>query len=189
VTKPPIKNDKELSQICVTCGFCCSGVLYDQAPLEDEEADFARSIGLDVGPIPGSDTGRLRFKQPCPHLCGTACSIYGRRRPNICSRFFCELAAKFDRGEITQAESISKVRRAQKLLLAIEPLLLPGETWPMARARWFANRNKAPENLDAAQFQVLMTALNFFLDRHFRKERQRVVSVGNEMESDIIEGE
>lgn len=189
MTETPIKNEKELSEICVGCGFCCSGVLYDQAPLENDEVDFARAIGLDVGPMPGTDTRHLKFKQPCPHLCGTACSIYGKRRPKICSRFFCELAARFGRGEITQAESLGKVRKAQRLILAIEPLLLPGETWPMARARWFSNRNKTPENRDVAQFQVLMTALNLFLDRHFRKERQRVVSVGYEMGRDVVDGE
>lgn len=184
MTETPIRNEGKLSEICVTCGFCCSGVLYDQAPVEKDEADFARSIGFDIELRPGPERGRQKFRQPCPHLCGTACSIYRQRRPKICSRFFCELAAKFGRGDISQAESLDKVRQAQKLLRAIEPLLLPGETWPMARARWFAGRNKVPEDPRAAEFQVLMTALNLFLDRNFRKEHQRVVEVGNEMGSD-----
>ena len=186
---PPINNERGVSEICVTCGFCCSGVIYDQAPIDNDEVDFARAIGFDVGPDPATGTARMRFKLPCTHLCGTACSIYDQPRPKVCSRFFCELAAKFDRGEISQAESFDKVGEARKLMRSIEPLLLPDETWPMARARWFANRNNVPEDPEAAQFQVLMTALNLFLDRNFRKERQRVVSVGNEMGGEVVDDE
>jgi hypothetical protein len=183
-----VKNQGQVSQICVKCGFCCSGLLYDQARLEDGEVDFARAIGLDVGADPRTTTGQKKFALPCPHLCGTVCSIYQQSRPKICSHFFCELASKFDRGELSQAESLQKVEEAQRLMRRIEPMLMPGENWTMARARWSSNRNKTPRSPGEAKFQMLMTALNLFLDRNFRKERQRIVSV-EPQSMEVVEGE
>ena len=164
---------EQLSDICVGCGFCCSSLLYDSARLDDDEVDFARTAGFETVVDPNSD--RKRFAQPCPHLKGTACSIYQQRRPHICSSFFCELAAKFTKGDIGQSEALEKVHEAQRLMKRIEPLLLPGENWAAARGRWFSNRRKTPPNREAAEFQLLMTALNLFLDQNFRKERQRVI--------------
>jgi hypothetical protein len=175
MTEAPIKNEEQVSELCVKCGFCCSGVIYDYAGLEGGEVDFAGSIGLTVATEP--DTGKKKFNLPCPHLCGTACSIYRERKPAICSRFFCELATKLDRGEIGPAESLAKVQEAQALMEKIKPMLLPGENWVSARARWNSNRHKAPRDPKEAEFQLLMTALNLFLDRNFRKERQRLVPV------------
>jgi hypothetical protein len=175
MTESSIPEEDQVSQICVQCGFCCSGLLYDHARLDDDEIDFARGIGLEPVQVEGRNPGQKRFAFPCPHLSGSACSIYDRRRPHICSRFFCELATRFNEGDISQAEALDKVHEAQGLMKRIEPLLLPGENWAAARGRWFSNRRKTPPNREAAEFQLLMTALNLFLDQNFRKERQRVI--------------
>jgi hypothetical protein len=173
MTQAPIENEKEVSEICVQCGMCCSGVLFDYARLEESEVDFARSISLTVEADSEEPDARKKFTLPCPHLCGSACSIYTKPRPQICSRFFCELAKSLDRGEVSQAESLAVIAEAKRMMSLIEPLLKPGENWPMARSRWHAARNKPPQDGTEAQFQVLMTALNLLFDRHFLKESKR----------------
>ncbi len=175
MTVTPIKDEEQLGQICRGCGFCCSGVLFDHGWLDDDELEFARSIGLSIAT--DTNTQSKRFHQPCPHLCGTSCSIYEQGRPRVCSKFFCELAKKFNHGEISAAALKANISEARTLMARIEPMFLPGETWPAARARWFSNRNERPRNPEEAEFRLLMTALNLFLDRNFRTAGQRIMSI------------
>lgn len=162
------KQPALLSQLCVDCGLCCSGALFDHAVIKPDEVAFARMIGLDAD----ATSDGARFALPCHFLAGSACTRYGQQRPSICGEFFCELAWRLDDGGIEEAAAHALVAKAKALVADLAPLLLPGEGWVAARSRWHAMGSAPPPDANAARFLFLMTALNLLLDKQFRgKER------------------
>jgi hypothetical protein len=94
------------SEICVRCGFCCDGTLFDYgaAGLTDTVETL---IAIGVSPLT-DDHGSVRgFRQPCPHF-AERCSIYSSPRPSVCGAFRCRLLKLVDRGKYTvdQAQQI-----------------------------------------------------------------------------------
>lgn len=160
----------ETSALCRDCGLCCNGSIYSVAPVRDDEADFARSAGFDVKPQPN---GTLAFDLPCSHLCGTACSIYDKRRLHICGDYFCTLALRLEAGETGMPAARKAVEVAQDLIRQIAELVPEGESIRETNNRWL-KMVEGHEPTDA-RLSLLVTALQRHLDRHFRYDPQKVV--------------
>ena len=162
--------------MCASCGLCCNGAIFGDVPVAAEEAAELRGLGI---PVEARD-GRDRFAQPCAMLRGTRCSIY-ESRPGTCRSYRCRVLAARERGELGDAEARRRIAQAKALVAALEPHLREGQTLAGARVEW-AERRATGRSLagDAdrearAPFDLAMTALNLFLDRHFRVEAQRMV--------------
>jgi hypothetical protein len=177
------------SDLCRNCGLCCDGTLFGGVDLLDEEVEAATANGL----YPIVAEGGARFRQPCAQFSGI-CEIYPGR-PLRCREYRCLLLARLQRGEVEEASAHAIVAEARRLAEAADAAGLPGEDRGAARRRWgraFAatadNRAVIPPVRDAdPRWMLAMTALNYFLDRHFRKPRRHKLSVGTER--DMMSGD
>jgi hypothetical protein len=80
------------STLCVQCGLCCDGTLFEVASLADGEEVPARSLGMKIiehtGDVGESAKG---FALPCHLLKDRRCSVYEDWRPRVCHRYTCRL--------------------------------------------------------------------------------------------------
>jgi uncharacterized protein len=155
--------------------MCCSGAVYPSANLIPQELEQAQANGFQVIAARDEAPEARAFALPCHNLAGTACSIYGQWRPRVCAEYFCELATRLDQGEVSTAEAEGRVQAARDLQAQIKPLLEAGETWAGANARWNASMLNWPAAPENARFHLLMTAFNLHLDRHFRRDSERLI--------------
>lgn len=81
--KQSIENEEQ--EICIKCGFCCDGTMFDHAVVFPNEV-----IREDLSGLLFSEDGSQFFKMPCPHS-NTSCSIYHEEKPKICSTFSCQV--------------------------------------------------------------------------------------------------
>lgn len=99
---------ESLEQLCLACGMCCDGTLFDGVQLEPgDDAKRLRELGLPVT----FGRGRKpvgRFPQPCAALgADCVCRIYAER-PRQCRTFECKLFREVRAGVI-EAEAAMKV--------------------------------------------------------------------------------
>jgi Fe-S-cluster containining protein len=97
------------SELCKNCGLCCSGALFGNAPLLEGEEEKAIELGIK----PVVDEGEGAFNLPCPHLKGTACSIYPDRL-HVCGDYHCLLSASVLEGETDFDEAVLDVESAKE---------------------------------------------------------------------------
>ncbi|WP_138484807.1 hypothetical protein [Dyadobacter bucti] len=111
-------SKNEISDLCISCGMCCDGTLFDKAFVRDE-AD--RKIADDLGMETFESNGKLSFRQPC-HLFSSCCTVYSVARPHTCSAFFCPPVKRFRSGEQTfpdTEQQIETLRQHRDKLLKI----------------------------------------------------------------------
>jgi hypothetical protein len=92
--------------VCNPCGICCQ-VMYNRAPLGDDEKYFFGSDGLEL---------------PCKYSKG-GCLVY-YNRSKICADYKCRLAGRLERGEIGLLEGLTIALEARILIASIEILLM-----------------------------------------------------------------
>lgn len=146
--------------LCTSCGLCCAGALHHAVLLVDGETDAARALGLDVG-----DEGRPVFALPCPRLEGTRCGVYDRR-PSSCGYYRCQLLRDLDEGKLPLASALETVRLAHEQLGEVRKVLPPGMSLRQARALATGREAAGP----APELRLRMTALTYFLDKHFMNQ-------------------
>lgn len=102
-------------QLCLACGLCCDGTLFDGVQLErGDSAKKLNALGLPVvtyrGHAPVS-----RFPQPCAALCADrTCRIYADR-PKQCRTFECKLFKQTVAGEIELAAALRLATKTRRL--------------------------------------------------------------------------
>ena len=162
------------SRLCIQCGLCCTGALHNYAVLDPEEISLARSLGLTL-----RTEGRPGFSLPCPRLDGCKCSIY-ENRPKVCGRYKCQLLENVEAGLTDFDSAIAKVRAAKELVEEVTAVMPAGMTLPEAREmvrREPSADGDCPEPKDMP-LKLAITALSFYLDRHFRNSREgKILSV------------
>ena len=165
-------------QLCTSCGLCCDGTIYDHAKLTPAEAG---TLGRSGARIVVTDDGSA-ILQPCGLLTGTLCSIYPDR-PASCRRFRCEVLRGLEEGRTSVDQALGHVATARALATKAAAFLLDGQTLSAARKSWLAwsqgSEGDFGAHLDAAEakrFHLAMLALNLYLDRHFRKPHQAVLT-------------
>lgn len=101
-------------QLCVACGLCCDGTLFDLVKLErGDDAARLKALGLPVSLSRGKSPV-ARFPQPCSALCADrTCRIYAER-PWQCRTFECKLFKDAKAGRITFAAALPLVREARR---------------------------------------------------------------------------
>lgn len=103
-----------LEQLCLACGLCCDGTLFDGVQLEaGDDADKLKTLGLPVKASRGKSPV-TRFPQPCSALCrDRTCRLYVDR-PKQCRTFECKVFkdARAGRMEFPAAmQLVTKTRR------------------------------------------------------------------------------
>jgi Putative zinc- or iron-chelating domain len=167
----------EASQMCVSCGFCCDGTLFNRVGVPDDgERERVRRYGLEIRPTRGDG---YSFRQPCTMHVDGACTIY-EDRPRTCRTFRCSLLRRMDAGDVSIERAGSIVASAKGLARDVKKRLdatdggQPGDLWGRVREAWKSDHEEgAVEHLRAigvgpdALMDVL--ALGAYLGRHFRR--------------------
>ena len=156
--------------LCVACGLCCDGTLFNRAKTSPAEAARVRGYGLSVYP------DEKHFALPCHHLDGTACTIYADRF-EICRSFRCRLLRAVDADEVTRERADAAVVEAKRLR-AVAAAKSPGSEIAETRvavlnglADW-AKRPDPDERRAAAETYLALAALERFVEANFRLPRK-----------------
>ncbi len=102
-------------QLCLACGLCCDGTLFDGVQLEPgDDAAQLKELGLPVA----FSRGRKpvgRFPQPCAALCADCtCRLYADR-PAQCRAFECKLFKQLRGGETALAPALRLVAKTRRI--------------------------------------------------------------------------
>ncbi len=110
-------------QLCLACGMCCDGTLFDVVKLErGDDAAKLKALGLPVS-LSRAKTPVARFPQPCSALCADrSCRLYADR-PWQCRTFECRLLQDAKAGRITFAAALPVVKKARRLADKVRRLL------------------------------------------------------------------
>ena len=97
--------------LCVKCGMCCDGTLFDDIQLQNQaEADDMEVLGLQLD----EDTDDIpTMLVPCVGLKNCRCTVY-RHRPVTCRTFECRVLIEVGLGDIEIEEAQSLIQSARK---------------------------------------------------------------------------
>ena len=145
------------------------GVIHRRAKLDPDEIPQARALGLPV-----LETEHPGFALPCPRLQGTVCAIYSNR-PRVCGRYECQLLQDLKSGRKTLERASALVACAKGLLArmreAMPDTLTIGEAMGLAHGGDVVGSDMPlRRKLD---LKLHATALELFLDEHFRNSKDR----------------
>jgi len=168
--------DHEHPHICTVCAMCCNGALYDEVPTQEGERPSLAALGFELH-ASGEDEV---FNQPCRMLVDRCCTVYATR-PQRCRAFRCVLLEAHEEGRVTREEALERIGTARQLLDAVLTQLPAGQSITQARAHWKdqAEARGDPEAMrtQGPQLMLAWVMLNRFLDRHFRRDHQRMMQV------------
>lgn len=101
-------------QLCLACGLCCDGTLFDLVKLEaSDDARRLKALGLPVVVSRGK-APVVRFPQPCAALCqDRTCRVYADR-PWQCRVFECRVFKDANAGKISSAVGLRLVKKARR---------------------------------------------------------------------------
>lgn len=104
--------------ICIHCGFCCDGTLFNHANIKANEP-IAPSFVFEITP------GEKRaFKQPCPYYRNAICFIYETRPYSVCESFRCKLLRKVISENVSYTDAIKIINGVIALKTKIELQIL-----------------------------------------------------------------
>ncbi len=158
-------TESAASRLCVTCGLCCNGVMFQIVKLQPGESPKAlAALGLKVK--------RGAFAQPCAALDGLRCSIYADR-PTRCRLFECKQLKRVEAEEITEASALAAIREVQRRVAELNGLLEKADaTNPrksISHRCATALAEPHPEELRAS-LALAMHELETMLDADFRPD-------------------
>jgi Fe-S-cluster containining protein len=110
-------------QLCLACGLCCDGTLFDNVRLgPDDEANKLKALGLPVA-VTRTKAPVAFFRQPCAALCGDrTCRVYADR-PGQCRTFECGVFKDVQAGRIKSVAALRLVKQARQRADHIRRLL------------------------------------------------------------------
>ncbi len=104
-----IQAPLEEQEICVKCGFCCDGTLFQHAILlpgergtlpEKMEQNYVR------------DGETEYFRQPCEYF-SVKCTIYNEKKANVCGSYRCQLLKDFADHKLSHIEAIEIIKQTR----------------------------------------------------------------------------
>ena len=110
-------------QLCLACGLCCDGTLFDNVRLgPGDDAKGLKTLGLPVA-VSRASTPVTFFRQPCAALCADrSCRLYADR-PGQCRSFECGVFKDAQGGRVTFAAALRLVGQARRQADKIRGLL------------------------------------------------------------------
>ena len=159
------------SALCLQCGLCCDGTLFDTGTLEVGEDAPLPEGQIIVVERTDKRPSKREFRLPCARIDGTACTIYPER-PVACRTFTCKLLKHFRAGETSQADCLHRIDTARDALRDVAAELELSGTPPVPRRMAIVAHLKAMQQKGELPLQaaVKAVALEHYLDRHFRPD-------------------
>ena len=95
----------EPMSLCLKCGLCCDGTMFQVANVTPEEADrLEGKVELTAD--------RTQLVQGCRALDGCRCGVY-LERPAVCRTFKCLALASLEAGKLSEAEAHEAIDEVQ----------------------------------------------------------------------------
>lgn len=168
------QGEPDEQKICVGCGFCCDATLFEYAHLNPGER----------GHLPGkieensySKVGKDYFRLPCHYFSGK-CTIYDRKRADVCGSYRCQLLTDFAAGKMSLQEALKIVGEAMQIRTSIirEYMTVYGGTAGVTFRRMMIEvgntaADGSEEEQASADIKVFRGRCNIFealLIKHFR---------------------
>jgi len=99
-------NDEQ--KVCIKCGLCCDGTLFDHALLDKgEKPNLPKLMQQQYFKTDKKEAFRL----PCPYF-DKKCTIYRQQKAHVCSSFRCELLKEFSKSNISLKDAQNVVENA-----------------------------------------------------------------------------
>lgn len=108
-------NKANSSELCLSCGLCCKGLLFNRAALKPDEIEMAKNIMLQYFP---SGDGKFAFRLPCHFFQEERCTIY-KNRFEACRRYRCDLLKRAASGDLNSDESKRIVTKIKSTMSSI----------------------------------------------------------------------
>lgn len=109
-------HDEAAGRLCMDCGLCCQGVLFDVVMLQPgDQAKALKARGLKI-------KRNEFFPQPCAALCGTQCTIY-EQRPARCRLFECQQYRQVAKGTLAEEEAAARIAEVRREVDKIKALM------------------------------------------------------------------
>ena len=110
-------------QLCLACGLCCDGTLFDGVQLErGDDAKRLEALGLPVVTFKAKNP-ISRFAQPCAALCADrTCRLYADR-PRQCRIFECKVFKEHKGGHIDHEAALRLVTKTRRHADKVRKLL------------------------------------------------------------------
>ena len=110
-------------QLCLACGLCCDGTLFDNVRLEPgDDAKRLKSLGLPVTVSRGKEPVAT-LPQPCPALCqDRTCRLYAHR-PQQCRTYECMVYKSMQAGQLAPDAALRRVTSARRQADRVRRLL------------------------------------------------------------------
>ena len=106
------------SRLCISCGLCCRGIIFNRAALKPEERGLAMKHGLEY--FSNGDEG-FAFSLPCRLFREEGCPIY-LERLSACKRYKCNLLKRVISGETALNEGLIIVSKTRSIMDSIEQI-------------------------------------------------------------------
>lgn len=156
------------SVLCIPCGMCCDGTLFEFARLGNDEKNFATSLGMTLL----NHKENYGFQLPCHLFKNGFCSIYEQPRPKACGGFECKLLRSYKNNKITLEDSLEIVNRTRAMhadILRLLPRAVQGvPSLPeIKRQMQMLAKASAKERLTHLDFLILAAKYEMFLRTHF----------------------
>jgi len=167
----------EEQSICVSCGFCCDGTLFLHAHLNEGERGH---LPVKIEQACFTEEKKDYFMLPCLYFSGK-CTIYDKKKADVCSDYRCQLLKDFAQGKITLKDALETVRVAIQLRKEIltEARKVTGQAEIVFRQllSWLGKKQKlAGADLKLSDdLEILLVKCNIFealLIRHFRSAEE-----------------
>jgi hypothetical protein len=105
----PVTASLNEQNICVTCGFCCDGTLFLHAHLNAGERG---NLPEKIEQASFSEKDKDYFRLPCQYF-SEKCTIYDRKRADVCSSYRCQLLKDFDKRKVSLSDALETVHGAR----------------------------------------------------------------------------
>ncbi len=135
--------------LCLSCGFCCDGTLFEKVPLGPHEAAEVRAAV-------GVAKQQASLLQPCAALNGTCCRVY-TQRPLACRRYRCLLLEAHETGEVSLEGAQAVVELVRRARLALSTALGVDDAGPVVhQAKARAQTLTEPERAAVERLEHLL---------------------------------
>lgn len=168
-------NITEEQTICISCGLCCDGTLFDKAVLQEGEKGTLPQYIEDKY---FRTKNKEFFRQPCPYFSGE-CIIYYQKKADICSAFRCKLLYDFDKKKLNFSETANIIRQAKilrdKIFIIAREVFNIDYNLPFKEILKKLNeRNQKNSDVSSPLREVLMVKcyiLEILLIKHFKPKK------------------
>jgi Fe-S-cluster containining protein len=156
------------SELCLSCGLCCDGAMFDEVFIEPEELESVRAVSMEVI----TKSSRPCFQLPCILYRDGKCTIYETRFFR-CRVYKCKLLDNYQKGQVSFGLASSQIQKGVQIYEKLRKELRVKEKqffWQSISKLWETNLEGSDGNeLRHMHAMLLLEILAFIrlLGKHF----------------------